>query len=225
MTAGKFIISATPSAWRRRSTDSRSPIESGRRGDSKRLAGTHDDAITQTSSGTSSQTSSSQWMPSVPSTFAISCGSATTAVVPWASTARANSSTISFDDSMCTCASMKPGHEVAAACVHPLAAGVAAEPRDAPVGDRHVDVEPLLGEDREHLGVLDHEVGRDVTARDIDQTATADSLEHAQRPSVKTMSSGLTGTRTSATPVAARTAATMAGVDEIVGGSPTPLAP
>ena len=74
MTAGKFIISATPSACRRRSTDSRSPIESGRRGDSKRLAGTHDDAITQTSSGTSSQTSSSQWMPSVPSTFAISCG-------------------------------------------------------------------------------------------------------------------------------------------------------
>ena len=116
-------------------------------------------------------------------------------------------------------------HEVAPACVHPLAAGVAAEARDAPVGDRHVDVEPLLGEGREHLGVLDHEIGRDVTARDIDQTATADSLEHAQRPSLKTMSSGLTGTRTSSTPVAARTAATMAGVEEIVGGSPTPLAP
>jgi hypothetical protein len=30
----------------------------------------------------------------------------TTAVVPCARTARANSSTISFDDSMCTCASM-----------------------------------------------------------------------------------------------------------------------
>src|SRR5438132_587702 len=48
-------------------------------------------------------------MPSVPSTLAISWGSATTAVVPCARTARANSSTISLDDSMCMCASMKPG--------------------------------------------------------------------------------------------------------------------
>ena len=39
------------------------------------------------------------------------------------------------------------------------------------------------------------------------------------------MSSGRTGTRASGAPVAARTAATIAGVDEIVGGSPTPLAP
>ena len=39
------------------------------------------------------------------------------------------------------------------------------------------------------------------------------------------MSSGRTGTRASATPDAARTAATIAGVDEIVGGSPTPFAP
>jgi hypothetical protein len=39
------------------------------------------------------------------------------------------------------------------------------------------------------------------------------------------MSSGLTGTRRSGLPVAARTAATIAGVDEIVGGSPTPRRP
>ena len=57
----------------------------------------------------SSQTSSSQCTPSVPSTFAISCGSATTAVVPNGSTSRANSSTSSFDDSRCMCASMNPG--------------------------------------------------------------------------------------------------------------------
>src|SRR5919201_6713459 len=48
-------------------------------------------------------------MPSVPSTFAISCGSATTAVVPSGRTSRANSSTSSFDDSRCMCASTKPG--------------------------------------------------------------------------------------------------------------------
>ena len=39
------------------------------------------------------------------------------------------------------------------------------------------------------------------------------------------MSSGRTGTRLSSLPVAARIAATIAGVLDIVGGSPTPLAP
>jgi len=39
------------------------------------------------------------------------------------------------------------------------------------------------------------------------------------------MSSGRTGTLLSGFPVAARMAATMAGVLEIVGGSPTPFAP
>src|SRR5206468_2065927 len=38
-------------------------------------------------------------------------------------------------------------------------------------------------------------------------------------------SAGRTGTRVSATPEAARMAATTAGVDETVGGSPTPFAP
>ena len=79
------------------------------RGDSNALAGTHEDAITQTSSGTSSQTSSSQWMPSVPSTLAISCGSRRRGRAVREHDARANSSTISLDDSMCTCASTKPG--------------------------------------------------------------------------------------------------------------------
>ncbi len=39
------------------------------------------------------------------------------------------------------------------------------------------------------------------------------------------MSSGRIGTRGSSRPVAARMAAASAGVDERVGGSPTPLAP
>ena len=62
-----------------------------------------------TSSGTPPQTSRSQWTPSVPSTFAISCGSTTTVVVPSGSTSRANSSTRSFVVSRCMCASTKPG--------------------------------------------------------------------------------------------------------------------
>ena len=109
MTAGKFIISATPSVRRRRRIDSMSPSVNGRRGVSNGLAGTHDGAITNTSSGTPSQASSSQCTPSVPSTFAISCGSQTIAVVPCAITSRANSATVSFDDSMCMWASMNPG--------------------------------------------------------------------------------------------------------------------
>ena len=44
-TPGKFIISATPSTWLRRSSPSRSPIVSARRGDSKSDAGTHDGAM------------------------------------------------------------------------------------------------------------------------------------------------------------------------------------
>ncbi len=39
------------------------------------------------------------------------------------------------------------------------------------------------------------------------------------------MCSGRTGTRVSGRPVAARIAATMAGVEEIVGGSPAPRSP
>ncbi len=115
------------------------------------------------------------------------------------------------------------GHEEAPARVEPVAARIAAETRDAAVGDRDVDVEPLAGERGEDVGALDHQVGLVVAAGDVDQAAAADSLEHQRPP--RTMSSGRTGTRTSARPVASRTALTTAGVDEIVGGSPTPFAP
>ena len=56
-----------------------------------------------------SHASSSQCTPSVPRTFASSCGSSTTAVVPSGRTRRANSSGRSFVDSRCMCASMNPG--------------------------------------------------------------------------------------------------------------------
>ena len=109
MTPGKFIISATPSArgWRRISRISSGP--SGPRGDSKSDAGTHDGAITKTSSGSPSVAASSQSTPSTPATLAISCGSQTTAVVPRGTTARANSPGVSLADSRCTWASMNPG--------------------------------------------------------------------------------------------------------------------
>ena len=63
----------------------------------------------KTSSCSPADASISQCTPSTPSTLAISCGSATTAVVPNGSTSRASSSTSSFTDSMCMCASMNPG--------------------------------------------------------------------------------------------------------------------
>ena len=46
ITPGKFIISASPITRRRRSSPSRSPGVSSRRGDSNLDAGTHDDAMT-----------------------------------------------------------------------------------------------------------------------------------------------------------------------------------
>ena len=45
ITPGKFIISARPITRRRRRSASRSPGVSSRRGDSKRDAGTQDDAM------------------------------------------------------------------------------------------------------------------------------------------------------------------------------------
>ena len=60
-------------------------------------------------SGRPSEASSIQCTPSEPSTLATSCGSHTIAVVPWGSTARANSAGVSLEDSTCTCASMNPG--------------------------------------------------------------------------------------------------------------------
>ena len=69
---------------------------------------------------------------------------------------------------------------------------------------------------REDPRAGDHEVGRGVAAGDGDQ------VRAAHRP---TMLVGADGTRVSARPVAARSAATTAGVEEIVGGSPIPRRP
>ena len=67
-----------------------------------------------------------------------------------------------------------------------------------------------------------HPGHRRVAARGSVPGTTAQS-DRATVPN--TMSSGRTGTRFSSRPVAARIAATIAGVLEIVGGSPTPFAP
>ena len=113
--------------------------------------------------------SSSQRTPSAPSTLAISCGSQTTAVVPRATTTRANSAGSSLEDSTCTCASIRPGTTKRPARVDPLAAVVAADAGDPAVGDRDVAVEPLAREGREHARARDDEVGLGVAARDGEQ--------------------------------------------------------
>ena len=105
------------------------------------------------------------------------------------------------------------GNEVLPAPVDPLAARVGADAGDPPVGDRHVAVEPLAREGGEDLRALDDGVGLRVPAR------------HRDQPHSPTISSGRTGTLDSGLPVAARSAATTAGVEEIVGGSPIPRSP
>ena len=111
------------------------------------------------------------------------------------------------------------GDQVAAAGVDPLAALVGADAGDPAVGQRHVAVEPLAREDAEHARALDHQVRLHVPSRDGDQSSAGAA------PHSPTMSSGRTGTRVSGAPVAERRAATIAGVEEIVGGSPTPRSP
>jgi len=60
----------------------------------------------------------------------------------------------------------EPGHEVGAGDVLTLTALIAPKPDDVAVLDGDVDVEPLLGEYGEHLSARQHEVGRLVTPRD-----------------------------------------------------------
>src|SRR3954454_24563401 len=62
----------------------------------------------------------------------------------------------------------EPGNDVLAAGVDDLLAVVRAEDRDPPVRDRHVHVEPLAREDREHPAAADDDVGRLVTACDCE---------------------------------------------------------
>ncbi len=57
------------------------------------------------------------------------------------------------------------GHEVLAARVDDLAAGVLAEAGDEAVADRDVGLQPLAREDREDLAALDDDVGELVAAR------------------------------------------------------------
>jgi hypothetical protein len=83
---------------------------------------------------------SSQWTPSVPSTFAISCGSATTTVVPNGSTSCANSSTRSFDDSRCMGVD-EPRHDVAVARVDRRGTFVIAQAGHESVDDGDVDLD------------------------------------------------------------------------------------
>ncbi len=57
------------------------------------------------------------------------------------------------------------GHHPAAACVERLAPLVGAEARDPAVDDRHVRLEPLAREDREHLAAAHDEIRGLVPAR------------------------------------------------------------
>lgn len=72
-------------------------------------AGTQDGIIILTSSGVPAASAIMKSTPSMPHTLAISCGSATTVVVPQGTTASAKREGISWLLSIWTCASMKPG--------------------------------------------------------------------------------------------------------------------
>ena len=121
----------------------------------------------------------------MPSTFAISCGSATTAVVPSGSTSRANASGSSLVDSRCMCASTKPGTTYRPEASTVSRAVVGARPegpaRDVPVRDRDVDLEPLAREDGEDASAADDEVGRLVAAGDRDPSGQAAESIYCER--------------------------------------------
>ena len=73
------------------------------------VAGTQEGSMKSTLSGSSSVSLYMARMPAAPATFAISCGSAITVVVPWGIITFMKEEGITMLLSMCTCASMKPG--------------------------------------------------------------------------------------------------------------------
>ena len=103
------MTSATPRAPWRVMSSPMSAASSVAPADSKGEAGTQLDAYTANVNGSGAAASISARMPGIPSTLAISCGSAATAVVPAGSTVATNSSIHSLVDSRCMCASTKPG--------------------------------------------------------------------------------------------------------------------
>ena len=218
MTAGKSITSAMPSVRRRARMPAISPVPERPRGDSSALAGTQEEAITYTRSGRSRVASSIQCAPSAPSTLATSCGS------------HDHRRRAARDDDARELRGQElgglqvhvrvdhPRHHRAPAGLDPLAAVVAPDAGDAAAGHGDVALQPLAREDGEHAPAGHHQVGLRVAAGDGEQVR---AIVHDN----PTMSSGRTGTRVSGRPVAARSAATTAGVEESVGGSPTPRSP
>ena len=106
---GKFMTSATPRAPWRSISSRTSPASRLAPALSNGDAGTQLDAYTPKVNGSGAAASASAAMPGTPSTFAISCGSAATAVVPCGSTVRTNSSIHSLVDSRCMWASTNAG--------------------------------------------------------------------------------------------------------------------
>ena len=73
------------------------------------VAGTQEGAVRKMRNGTFLASSSMYSMPFIPMTLAISCGSDTTAVVPWGTVASAKREGQSWEDSMWMWASTSPG--------------------------------------------------------------------------------------------------------------------
>ena len=125
----------------------------------------------KTSSWSPEDASRSQCTPSTPRTLAISCGSATTAVVPERQHEPRELVDHELDRLEVHVRVDEPGDDEASLRVERLAPFVVAEPRDDSVDDRDVHVEPLAREDGEDTAAADDEVGRLVPPRDCQPPA------------------------------------------------------
>ena len=122
----------------------------------------------KTSSCSPDEASSSQWTPSTPRTFAISCGSATIAVVPSGSIEAGELVDEQLHRLEVHVRVDEARDDVAARRVDRLAPLVRAEPGDHAVDDRDVALEPFAREDRQDAAAADDEVGGLVSASDGD---------------------------------------------------------
>ena len=184
---GESITSATPmapnssSSWRTSTTDLRTGLSNGD-------AGTQLEAQIPKVNGRPAAAPARAATPRTPNTFAISCGSAATAVVPCGSTALTNSSTQSLVDSRCIWASMKPGVSAAPDTSRPLV------PRAGPIRQHHPlrqgRCRPTPRAGHEDPAAGEQKVGRLVAAGNGNNVGCASACGHRSPPGLEANSCG-----------------------------------
>ena len=169
-TAGTSITSARPRTCGRPSSSRTWSGPIAAPASSQDVAGTHDEAMKNTSSGSPSAAAASRSIPATPRTLPISCESEITAVVPLGTISLASSAGVRSVLSRCMWVSISPGMTVRPSSVDRLGRLPVepADPGDPAVGDDHVGLLDAPGEDVHDPPARQEQVARLPAQRDAD---------------------------------------------------------